>query len=47
MDFKECVFAETLFVSQADLSTTITKSLRIQDNNSPDSRALRNIVIVG
>jgi hypothetical protein len=46
-DFKECVFAETLFVSQTDLSTIITKSLRIQDDSSPDSPALRNIVIVG
>lgn len=41
------MFAETLFVSQADLSTTITKFLRIRDNSSPDSRALWNIVIVG
>jgi hypothetical protein len=46
-DFKECVFAETVFVSQTDLSTTITKSLRIHDDTSPDSRALRNIVIIG
>jgi hypothetical protein len=46
-DFKECVFAETLFVSQTDLPTTITKCLCIQDNSSPDSHALRNIVIVG
>jgi hypothetical protein len=45
-DFKECVFAETLFVSQKDLPTTIAKCLCIQDDSSPDSRALRNIVIV-
>jgi hypothetical protein len=45
-DFKECVFSETLFVSQTDLPTNTTKSLCIQDNSSPDSSALRNIVIV-
>jgi hypothetical protein len=46
-DFKECVFAETFLVSQTDLSTTVTRCLRIQDDTSPDSRALRNIVIIG
>ena len=46
-DFNECVFAETFFVSQADLPATVTKSLRIQDDTSPDPCALRNIVIVG
>jgi hypothetical protein len=46
-DFKECVFAETVFLSQTNLPTTVTKSLRIQDDTSPDSRALRNIVIIG
>ncbi|KIM96022.1 hypothetical protein OIDMADRAFT_59109 [Oidiodendron maius Zn] len=46
-DFKECVFAETLFTEQRDLPTTISKCLCIQDESSPGSRAFRNIVIVG
>jgi hypothetical protein len=46
-DYKECAFAETVFVPQADLPTTITESLRIKDDTSPDSRTLRNIVIIG
>jgi hypothetical protein len=46
-DFKECVFAETFYVSQADLPTTISKCLCIQDTSSLDPLALRNIVIVG
>ena len=46
-DFKECVFAETVFVSQTDVPTTITEPLRIQDDTSPDPRTLRKIVIIG
>jgi hypothetical protein len=46
-DFKECVFAETHFVSRDDLAATIVKSLHIQDIMSSDSKALRNIVLVG
>jgi hypothetical protein len=46
-DFKECGFAETIFVPQTDLPTKITKSLRIKDDTSPDPRTLRNIVIIG
>lgn len=39
--------AKTDFISQTDLSTTIAKPLRIQDDTSPDSNAFRNIVIIG
>ncbi|PMD19439.1 hypothetical protein NA56DRAFT_542732, partial [Hyaloscypha hepaticicola] len=46
-DFKECGFAETVFVPQADLPTTITESLHIKADTSPDPRTLRNIVIIG
>jgi hypothetical protein len=46
-DFKECVFTETLFISQADLPATIAKCFCIKDDSSPNSCALRNIVIVG
>lgn len=46
-DFKECVFAETVFVAQKDLASTIIKSLRIRDDTSSNSEALRNIVIIG
>jgi len=46
-DFKECVFAETFFVSQIDLPTTITTCLQIQDDISCNPHTLRNIVIIG
>jgi hypothetical protein len=35
------------FRATADLPTTITESLRIKDDTSPDPRTLRNIVIIG
>ena len=44
-DFKECVFAETAFVTQTDLANTIIASLRVEDDTNPG--ALRNIVIIG
>ena len=46
-DFNECVFAETLFIEQRDLSTAVSKCLCIQDESSPSSSAFQNIVIVG
>jgi hypothetical protein len=46
-DFKEYMFAETLYISQADLPATITKCLPVKDDSSLDSHALRNIVIIG
>jgi hypothetical protein len=46
-DFKLCVFAETLFVPQEHLATTITNCLRIQDTSSPDSQCRRDKDIVG
>jgi hypothetical protein len=41
------LFAETYFVSQANLAQTITNSLRIKDDNSLDPLCLRNIVLIG
>jgi hypothetical protein len=46
-DFKECVFAETHFVSRNNLAITFAKSLRIQDTTSSDPKALRKIALVG
>ncbi len=46
-DFKECAYAETVFAPQADLPTSITRSLRIKDDTSSDPRTLRNLVIIG
>ncbi|RDL31381.1 uncharacterized protein BP5553_09590 [Venustampulla echinocandica] len=46
-DFKECVFAETHLAKQGNLHKIIKKCLRIEDSSSPNSRTLRNIVIVG
>jgi hypothetical protein len=46
-DFRECLFAETYFVSQENLAQTIANSLRIKDDNSLDPLCLRNIVLIG
>lgn len=46
-NFKECVFAETLFVLQEDLPTTISQCLSLRDENSPESSVLRNTILVG
>lgn len=51
IEFAECILAKTQLVTQTNLAATITKSLCIEDNEysstDPDSRRLRNIVIVG
>jgi hypothetical protein len=46
-DFRECVFAEAFLLPQNQVAATVTKYLRIRDDGSPKSRALRDIVIVG
>lgn len=44
-DFKECVFAETVFVAQEDLATTVKDCLRIRDTKFSDKTVWRNVVV--
>jgi hypothetical protein len=45
-DLRECLFAETYFVSQENLAQTIANSLHVKDDNSLDPLCLQNIVLI-